>query len=125
MLLFLELVEDLLDPVDGREDERDRIAGHRHAIAELAHERLGGVRERFEPRQSKKAAGALDRVDKPEDVVQDLGVVRFLLEMYELDVNRIEALACFGQKLAQQIVHESKPSETGASGGRAPLLERT
>jgi hypothetical protein len=44
--------------------------------------------------------------------------------MYELHVDRIEAFACFSQKLAQQIVHESKPSGMDATGGRA-LLERT
>ena len=31
--------------------ERDGVAGRRHAVAKLAHQRLGGMRQRFQPRQ--------------------------------------------------------------------------
>ena len=101
----LELGEDLLDAVDRRQDEGDGLARHRHAVAELAHQRLGRMRQRLEARQAEKAAGALDGVDEPEDVAQDRLVVRLLLEAHELHVDNVEMLAGFGQKLAQQIVH--------------------
>jgi hypothetical protein len=47
-----ELAQDDLDPVDRGQDQRHRFAGHRHAVAEFAHQRLGGMRQRFQPRQS-------------------------------------------------------------------------
>ena len=87
------------------EDEGDGLARDRHAVAELAHQRLGRMRQRLEARQAEKAAGALDGVDEPEDVAQDRLVVRAPLEADELDVDNVEMLAGFGQKLAQQIVH--------------------
>ena len=82
-------------------------AGHRHAVAEFAHQRLAGMRQRFEPRQAEEAARALDGVDQAEDVIQDLGVVRVLLEPHQLIVDRVQALAGLGQKLPQQIIHET------------------
>ena len=92
------------------EDERDGLARHRHAVAELAHQRLGRMRQRLEARQAEEAAGALDGVDEPEDVAQDRFVVGLLLEADELDVDDVEMLARFGQKLAQQIVHHDSNS---------------
>ena len=92
--------------VEGGEDERDGVAGHRHAVAELAHQRLGGVRQRLEPRQSEEAAGALDGVNEPEDVAEDRFVVRILLEPNQFEIDGVEMLARFRQKLAQKIVHD-------------------
>ena len=106
--VLLEPVEHFLEPVDGREDQRDGFAGDRHAVAEFAHQRFGGVRQRFQPRQPEEAAGALDGVDEAENIVEDLGVVRLLLEADELDVDRVEALVRLGQELAQQVVHRAK-----------------
>jgi hypothetical protein len=123
-LLLLELVEDLLDAVDGGEDERHGLAGHRHAVAEFAHQGLGRVRKRLESRQAEKSARALDGVDEAEDVVQDLAVVGFLLELHEFDVDRVQALAGFGEEFTQQVVHRYKPSALGASVRPAPFESR-
>ena len=49
LLVRFDLVEDALDAVDGGENERDRLGGDRHAVAEPAHQRLGGMRQRLEP----------------------------------------------------------------------------
>ena len=76
-------------------------ACHRHAVAELAHQGLAGMRQRLEPRQPQKAAGALDGVNQAEDVVQNLGVVRLLLELHQLIVDGVQALARLRQKLPQ------------------------
>ena len=81
--------------------------GHRHAVAEFAHQRLGGMRQRFQPRQPEEAAGALDGVDQAKNVIEDLGVVRFLLEPHQLIVDGVQALAGLRQKLPQQIIHET------------------
>ena len=68
------------------------------------------MRQRFKPRQAEEAARALDGVDQAEDVIQDLGVVRLLLELHQLIVNGVQALAGLRQKLPQQIIHENRPS---------------
>ena len=107
-LAALELFEQHLDPVDGGKHERDGLAGHRHAVAELIHQRFGGVGERFEPGQVEKAAGALDGVDQAEDVVENLGVVGLLLKTHQLDVDDIDAFVRFGEKFTQQVVHGAR-----------------
>ena len=99
--------QNFLDAVDGGQDQRHRLGGDRHAVAEFAHQRLAGMGQRFQPRQSEEAAGALDGVHQAEDVIQNLGVVRVLLEPHQLIVDRVQALAGLGQKLPQQIIHET------------------
>ena len=60
---------------------------------------------RLQPGQAEEAAGAFDGVDKPEDVVQHVLVVRVLFELDQLDVDDVDALGRLGQKLVKQIVH--------------------
>src|SRR4051812_18231152 len=72
------------------------------------------MRERFQPRQSQKPARSLDRVHQPENVIQDLGVVRFLLEPNQLIIDGVQALASLRQKFTQQIIHETGLERTGA-----------
>ena len=101
-LVAFERFENFLDAVDGGEDERDGVVGRRQAVAKLAHQRLGGMRERFQPRQAEEAAGALDGVDETEDVIEDLGVVGILLETHELDVDHVETFVGLGHEFPQQ-----------------------
>jgi len=110
-----DLVEDDLDAVDGGENEGDRLGGDRHAVAELAHQRFGCVRQRFEPGQSEKPARALDGVDEAKDVAEDIGVIRLALEAHQLGVDPRETLAGLGQKLAQQVVHAQAPLSPSAA----------
>jgi hypothetical protein len=49
-------------------------------------------------------------MDQTKDVIQNLGVVRFLLELHQLIVDGVQALAGLRQKLSQKIVHEIWPS---------------
>ena len=104
--------ENGLDAIDGRKNKRDGIGCDRHPVAELAHQVFGGVRQRFQPRQTEEAAGSLDGVHQTKDVIQNLGVVLILLEPHQLIVDGIQALAGFRQKLSQKIVHEIWPSPT-------------
>jgi hypothetical protein len=53
-------------------------------------------------------------VDQPEDVAQDRLIVRVLLEPDKLDVDRIEVLTRFGQKLTQKIVHDDDSNSQDA-----------
>ena len=103
----LKSCENFLDAVDAGENQRDRFGRDRHAVAEFAHQGLAGMGQRFQPRQSEKAAGALDGVNQAEDVIEDLGVVRVLLEPHQLIIDGIQALAGLRQKLPQQIIHET------------------
>ena len=105
-LFAFEALQNLLDAVDGGENERDGVVGRGQAVAKLAHQRFGGVRQRFQPRQAEKAAGALDGVHQAEDVIEDLGVVGILLETHELDVDHVETLVGLGHEFPQQLVHE-------------------
>ena len=119
--MLLQLGEDFLDAVDGEQDQRDGIAGDRHAVAEFAHQGFGGVRQRLQPRQAEEAAGALDGVNEPENVGEDLGVVRLLLEAHELDVDHVETLVGLGQEFAQQVVHDNSLRPERTAAGPAPL----
>jgi hypothetical protein len=42
---------------------------------------------------------------EPEDVIENLGVVRLPLNTHELDVDYVETLICLGHKLPQQVIH--------------------
>ena len=57
-------------------------------------------------------------MNQPEDGVEHLGIVGLLLETHELDVDLIEALACFGQEFSQELVHS--PPQGARRGGRTP-----
>ncbi len=109
---LLQVAEDRFQPVEGDEDEAHRRAGDRHAVAELAHQRLGGVRQRFEARHAEEAAGALDGVYEPENVAQDRLVVRILLESDEFGIHGVEVLGTLGEELTQQVVHERYSVQT-------------
>ena len=54
----LELAQYLLDAVDAAQDQADRLAGDRHAVAKFAHQGFAGMRQRFQARQPEEAAGA-------------------------------------------------------------------
>ena len=107
----LEAGEDFLDAVDRGQDQRHRTRRHRHAVAEFAHQGLAGVGQRFEPGQPEEAAGALDGVNQPEDVIQNLRISRVLFEPHQLIVDRIQALVGLGEELPQKIVHQRMPSK--------------
>ena len=75
-----QAAENFLDAIDARQDQRNGFGPDRHAVAEFAHQRFAGVRQRFQPRQPEETASALDRVDQAEDIIQNLRVARVLLE---------------------------------------------
>ena len=110
----LEAGQDFLDAVDRGQDQRHGFGLDRHAVAEFAQQRLAGVGQRFQPGQAQEAAGALDGVNQPEDVIQNLRVGRILLEPNQLIVDRIQALVGLGQELPQQVIHMSTPSRSDA-----------
>ena len=106
-LVSLKLVQQRLNPIDGRQHEGHGVPGHRPAAPKRAHQSLGGMGERLETRQPQKAACAFDGVYEPKDVLENFDVVRLLLEAHELYVDELEIFACLRQELAQQVVHGS------------------
>jgi hypothetical protein len=44
-------------------------------------------------------------VNEPENICENLGVVRLLLKAHEFDIDGIETLVSLGQKIPQQFVH--------------------
>jgi hypothetical protein len=104
-LMGLEPIEQHLDPVDSRENERDGIAGDRCAIAEIAHQGFGRMGEGFEPRQAEEPAGPFDGVDETKYIVENLGIVRVVLETNELDAHNVDAFIRLGQEIPQQLIH--------------------
>ncbi len=120
-----EPFEDRLDAIEGGENERDGFGGDRHAVAELAHQVLGGVRQRFEPRQSEKAAGSFDGMNQTKNIAEDFAVIRLLLETHQFGVDLFEVLAGFGQKIPQQLVHYPTPLPNKLAAPAATTRRRT
>ena len=89
-LVAVQQFQNFLDAIDCCKNKRHGFAGRRQAIAELAHQRLGGVCQRFKPRQIQKSARALDGVDETKNVAEDFGVVGILFETHKLDVDHVE-----------------------------------
>ena len=71
--------------------------------------------------RAEEAAGALDGVDEPENVVEDLGVVRVLLETHEFDVDDVETFVGLGHEFPQQVVHDRQRLRRRAYGPSAAL----
>ena len=114
LLALLDRLEDRFDPVDGGENERDGFRSDRHAVAEFAHQRLGGMRQRFQPRQREKTARAFDGVNETKNIAENGAVVRFLLEADEFGVDQIETLVGLSQEFTQQVVHTGALDTAGA-----------
>ncbi len=93
--------ENFLDAVDAAQDQRHRLRRDRHSVAEFAHQGLAGMSQRFEARQTQETAGSLDGMNEAENIIQDLGVVRILLEPHQLIVHGVQAFAGLRQKLSQ------------------------
>ncbi len=113
--MALEFGQDAFDPVERDEDEADRLLGDRRAVAKLAHQSFGGVSQCLQPGQSEKSARALDRMHKAEDVAQNRFVVGLLLEPDQFNVDGVEMLARFSQKLTQKIVHDDGSNSLDAT----------
>ena len=99
-------------------------AGDRHAVAELAHQGFGGVRQRLKARQPEKPAGALDGVNQAEDVAEDLGVVRLLLETHQLDIDpsRLSLVSVTNSRNRSSILRRPGAAPHDAAGAYIRLL---
>ena len=64
----------------------------------LAQNVLPGMGDRFKPGQAQKAAGPLDRMDQPEDILKDRSVLGILLELHQFDVENRKALGAFREE---------------------------
>lgn len=75
------------------------------------------MRERFEPWQSENAAGELDGVNKPENVVQDLGVVCIPLERTNSTstISRLSLVSVRNSRSRSSMIAVSAPGEGAAA----------
>ncbi len=122
--------EDLLDAGRSLDEDQRHGLGRSPAAPSpiLAHQRLAGMGQRFEPRQPEEAAGALDGVDQPENVVRESSAsVGVLLEPHEFHVDDVKALVGFGQEFAQQVIHcrPTRPVGTRQATSRLALWFRS
>src|SRR3712207_2791956 len=65
---------------------------------------LAAMRDLLQPVEGQEAAGALDRVDRPEDAGQPLPRVRVLLQGDQVGVELVEVLVALHQELFDDVV---------------------
>ncbi|CAH1650777.1 hypothetical protein CHELA1G11_10259 [Hyphomicrobiales bacterium] len=117
--------DDMLDPVDACEDERDILRLDLNlAVAKTTEQGFRRMGDRLQAGQSKKAARALDGVNEAKDVAENVNVVGVALKADELDVYDVEMLVRLSQKLTQEFVHHANP-DLHASTGHARILACT
>jgi hypothetical protein len=62
-------------------------------------------------------------MNQAKNIIENFRVIRILLEADKLVINRVQAFVGFRQKLAEKIVHESKPSHNRDPRRRVTLIE--
>ena len=77
-------------------------------LAQAVEEALGEVAQRDQLGRAEEARAALDGVEATEDVVEQAGVVRAVLELDELVVDVGQQVAGFDEEVLQQILHPGK-----------------
>ena len=88
---FLKHHQDRSNAVQAFQNQRHRIRRHHEiAFADFAEYVFASMRNGLQSRQTQKTAGSLDRVHKPENVAQQIFVVRILFELDQFDVKHRE-----------------------------------
>ena len=75
------------------------------AGADVGERVLGGMAQRFEPREFEEAAIAFDGVDEAEDRIEPRAVVGLGFPGDDLAAQGFEHFAAFGDEIGNQIVH--------------------
>jgi hypothetical protein len=102
----LDVRQVLSEPIDqGQQCVRGFGVDHELLVAQPAQQVLARVTQLLEPGEVEKAAGALDGVNRPKDVGNDLGVARILLEQHQLLLHPLQVFAALDDELANHIVH--------------------
>ena len=93
------------DGVDHLQQHAGAGRGQRQlAVPQPGEHVLPDVRDLLEPVEGQEAAGALDRVDRPEDAGQPLAGVGVLLEGDQVGVQLVEVLVTLDQELLDDVV---------------------
>ncbi len=94
-----ETGKDDLDAVDRVQDQGHGNRGDlKLAVAEAAEQGFTGVRHGFKARKPEEPAGALNRVNQPENIVERLAIVRIGLEPDKFAIDNFKAFSRFGQE---------------------------
>ncbi len=86
----------------GGADVRRRSEG---PVAQAAQEMLTGMGGALQQPEAQEPAGALERVHRPEDVVDGLQILRSLLERQQVVVHTVEHLLGLQDELPDQLGH--------------------
>ncbi len=119
--VLLDVGEDLAHAVDGSEQGRRDLGRQLEiAVPNVGEDGFGGVGHRLQLAECEKSAGALDRVDRSKDPLDDLGVGGILLERDDILIHAVEILDTFGQELGNDgghATHSRTPFVTIRSSG--------
>jgi hypothetical protein len=63
-------------------------------------------------------------MDELEDIIEDLGVVRILLEPHEFDIDHVETLVGLGNKFVEQVIYGKCFHRRNLKPACAPFRER-
>jgi len=114
--------------IDRGEDQRHRLTGHRHAVAEFAHQGLSRVRQRFQSRQPERKPHVPLMVWTRRKMLSKIfALFRILLETHQLIVDGCRGSRSSPSRIpANRSVHESTFREFGgyvAADFRSPRTE--
>ena len=105
------------DAVDDRQHRADQWRiGVAAAGADVGERILGGMAQRFQPREFEEAAIAFDGVDEAEDRIEPRAVVGLGFPGDDFAAQGFEHFAAFGDEIGNQVVHRrSAPRFTSSS----------
>ncbi len=110
---------------DVEEDTRHRDAPMQPALAEVAQQAFGGMRERFEVREIEESAGPLDRVEGPKNTVERRPAIRVPLDRDQVAIELVQVFEAFDQEILDgqiQFAHPCRSSllrRKGHAGARS------
>ena len=100
-----EIVQDVPDAVDRRQNQADVRGLGPPLIAHLTDQGFRRMREPFQPAQLQKAAGAFDGMNQAEDI-GDGGTIRGItLKMNDLRPDLLKMISGLGKEIVQQLFH--------------------
>jgi hypothetical protein len=102
----LDLREERTQNVDRRQEGGGDVrCVDQRAVAQALEQVLARMRDRLEPTEAQEPAGALQRVQDPEDVVEDGAITRSVFEGDEVEVEPVEHFARLDEEVAHDALH--------------------
>src|SRR5690606_39912944 len=99
--LLLNLLDQPLDSIDGRQDQRHRALRLRRTITQFADQGLGAMRYILQPVQAEKTGSTFDGMNETENASDQRSIGRIALALNELIFGAFDMLRRFNQKVSQ------------------------